>query len=384
MPSSTPTDSAVLSPSPDLGRRPYSPSYQDIFACVRSPADISLPSIQPHSFPDLDELFASTVALPLEDLPDGDASSAALFDFGLKHFDNNSNSSNSKFTNISSRSSSSGLFPGSSAAGATPTPEIPASSSHGSIVARPHIDDTHISMTTKSVQAGQPYPSESSCQCLARALGQLAQLSPGTSGWWNPDSDHDVPTKLPDFQHIIAQNEQTSEVIRTILQCSCSNDSFLLVTVSLVVFKIIAWYTAAACAASGQDPIPGVFSSAEWQGDQNPLERVLHGPLTNRIDYDSEGEDQHRIAVQLILSKLAGVQVSVDQLSQCLRKIMDKTKGKKPKYSPLEGTSTASAFSGADAFTRPFSVELTHTLEADLRKRLYELSQAIVERLRRG
>ncbi|KAM0794060.1 hypothetical protein BDR22DRAFT_877012 [Usnea florida] len=119
---------------------------------------------------------------------------------------------------------------------------------------------------------------------------------------------------------------------------------------------------------------------------------------------DYGGEDQKRIAVQRVLSKLAGVQVSVDELSDRLSKMWDnKPSGNdqggasnKTMMVPnpprlVSGTSSTSESDDAhslaiaeSAFTRPFSAELARTLEADLRRRLYELSQAIVERLRGG
>ena len=359
--------------STPLGDGVFSPSL-DIFATLSSPGDASLLSMPTNSFTELEELSASAVAL-LENPPNGDASTTSLFDFGLEDFSDNSSSN---FTNFS------GLFPGTSEANATPNSKSPTCANCGSVVARPHPDDAHVSMTTGAFQAGQSYHSESSCQCLARTLGLLAQLSPGTPGWWTLAIDNNPAPELPHFERVIAQNEQISEAIRTILQCSCSNDSYLVVILSLVVFKIIAWYTAAARAASGEDSIPGVSNSAEWQSHHNTLERVSQGLSTNGSGYDSEGEDQQRIAVQMILSKLAGVQGFVDQLSQRLPKVCDKTNGDKAMDSPVESATTPGPLAGGNALTRPFSAELARTLEADLRKRLYELSQAIVERLRRG
>ncbi len=327
-----------------------------------------------NSSTELDEWSAATVDF-LENPLDGDASSVSRFNFGLEDFNDYSSSN---LPNLSS------LFPGASEANVTPTSQTPISSTRGSVVAHPNQDDAHVSMTIEASQAGQPCHSEPSSQCLLRAQGLLARLSLDRPRCSNLGTDSGPSPKLPDFEYVVAQNEQTSEAIRTILQCSCSNDSYLLVTLSLVVFKIIVWYTAAACAASGDDPISGASSSTEWQSHQNPLERVLQRPSTNRRDYDFEGEDQQRIAIQLILSKLAGVQVLVDQLSRRLLKIWDKTNDTKAMDSPNEIASTPNSLAGEISSTRPLSGELTHTLEADLRKRLVELSQAIIERLRQG
>ena len=56
-----------------------------------------------------------------------------------------------------------------------------------------------------------------------------------------------------------------------------------------------------------------------------------------------------------------------------------------PNAAITSGSAAGSSLAvGDNAFTRPFSAELAQTLETDLRKRLYELSQAIVEKLRGG
>ena len=102
----------------------------------------------------------------------------------------------------------------------------------------------------------------------------------------------------------------------------------------------------------------------------------------NRCDNDCEGEDQQRIDLQLILSKLAGVQVLVDQLSQRLPKTFDKPSVNQAVDSPIEIAKTPNLPVGGTSSMAPFSAELAHTLEADLRKRLVELSQAIIQRLR--
>ncbi|RAL16197.1 uncharacterized protein BO97DRAFT_309690, partial [Aspergillus homomorphus CBS 101889] len=304
-----------LSPSLDLQRQ-CSP-YPDIFGALRSLDENCLSSIPASSFPDLDELFASAVGLPLDQQDDA----AAFFDFTLE------DTRTCPF----------------------PAPEpITLPTSPASAV-RPQID----ALPSISV------PNSASCQCLARALGLLADLSPANPGCGN-DPGATIP-ELPDFERVLAQNEQTSETVRTILQCNCTNDSYLLFTLCLVVFRVIAWYTAATGAASGEDP----------------LEPVLQGPAST----DCECEDAQRIAVQRILSKLAGVQASVDLLSQRLRRI-SVTAGQEEASDPSLHM-TGPLAGGIHAFLTPFSPGLVNTLETDLRKRLCDLSRAIVERLRR-
>ena len=325
------------------------------------------------SYTELDEWSASAANF-LENPLDGDASNASLFDVGLGDFSDYSRSSN--FTNVSY------VFPGSSEANATPSSKTPMSSGRESVVPFPNLDDTHVSITNEASQAGQSRHSESSSQCLTRAHGLLDQLSPGRSGCGSTGSDDGPSPELPDIQSVIAKNERTSEGIRTILQCSCSNDNYVLVTLSLVLFKIIAWCRAAACAASGEGPFPGASTSAEWPSPHHSQEEVLQRPSMDRRDNDCEGEDQQRIDLQMILSKLVGVQVLVDQLSQRLAKMLEKPNVDQAVDLPIKIAKTPNLLAGGTSMG-PFSADLPHTLEADLRKRLVELSQAIIERLRR-
>ena len=326
------------------------------------------------SYTELDEWSASAAHF-LENPLDGDASNASLFDVGLGDFSDYRRSSN--FTNISY------LFPGSSDTNATPTSKTPMSSGRESVVPFPNLDDSHVSITNEASQAGQPCHSEPSSQCLTRAHRLLDRLSPGRSGCGNIGSDSDHSPELPDFESVIAKNERTSEGIRTILQCSCSNDIYVLVTLSLVLFKIIAWCTAAACAASGEGSFQGASISAEWPSPHHSQEVVLQRPSMDRRENDCEGEDQQRIDLQLILSKLAGVQVLVDQLSQRLPKRLDKPNVNQAVDLPTKIAKTPNLLAGATSSMGPFSAELARILEADLRKRLVELSQAIIEGLRR-
>ncbi|KAJ5469750.1 hypothetical protein N7530_007107 [Penicillium desertorum] len=292
--------------------------YPDICGALRTLDDNCPESIPANSFPELDEMFASAVALPLDHQGD----TAAFFGFTLED-------------------SPTCPFP---APKSTTLPTFPREAS----AVLPNLD------APPSITGATSDP----CQCLSRALGLLAGLSPGNPGCGS-GSGASSP-RLPDFERVLTQNEQTSDAVSKILQCNCANDSHLLMTLSLVVFRIIAWYTAATGAASGEES----------------LEPVLQGPTSAVCEY----EDEKRIAVQRILSKLAGVQASVDLLSQRLRSTSEST-GVGPRDPSLHMTGPPAG--GIDAFLEPFSVGLVNNLETDLRKRLCDLSKAIVERLRR-
>ncbi|KAM5453564.1 hypothetical protein MaudCBS49596_002767 [Microsporum audouinii] len=300
-----PSRSGSAALSPQLGSQIQCLQYPDNICRPSQPAlDENCPSLAPViSFPELDELLASTTAFP-PDHHQGDG--AALFDFSFEDV------------------------------------TLPASPTFAGL---PHL-------STSPLSIGVPTPG--SCKCLSHALCLLGGLTPGKPG--------SSVSQLPDFEQVLAQNEQASETVRAILQCSCSSDGYLLITLSLVVFRIIAWYTAATGAATGEDP----------------PEPVLQGPPLT----DGECECEQRIAVQCILSKLSGVQASINLLSQRLHRISETAEEKScPGLSWLDKNTSPGG--GMHAFLKPFSSGLANILETDLRRRLCELSKAILERLRR-
>jgi hypothetical protein len=169
---------------------------------------------------------------------------------------------------------------------------------------------------------------------------------------------------------VIAENEQTIEAISSMLQCPCSQDGYLLTIMSLIVFKALGWYAAAA----RETPEALVTDDGQSSSKSPPghhghpschSEQVLQFPVVVG-SYHIDGEDQGRMAAQLVLSELYRVQRLVNQLSKRLKAADGQDIG-------CDGDNTS-----------PFSATMLNQLEADLRKRLRALSLEIVEMLRRG
>ena len=227
----------------------------------------------------------------------------------------------------------------------------------------------------------QDIRSQSPRCCLIRALGLLNQLLPNASRTCTHSGrqDYDKATyPLPIIQSVIADNEETIEAICKMLQCPCSRDEHLLIIMSLVVFKVLAWYAAAARETSMTDEnqSPSNFRPDHGQSPVSHPEQVLQSP-TVVGSYCIDGEDQGRMAAQLVLSKLHSVQRLVNLLSERLRG-----------HGLRSGMATSVTNSqdtqvGAES-TSPFSASMLDQLEADLRKRLRTLSLEIVDMLRRG
>ena len=231
----------------------------------------------------------------------------------------------------------------------------------------------------------QDISSQSPRCCLIRALGLLNQLFPNASRTCTHSGRQDYENAsypLPTIQSVIAENEETIEAICKMLQCPCSQDGHLLVIMSLVVFKVLAWYAAVAREKPMTDENQSPINSRPDHG-QSPLshsEQVLQSP-TVVGSYCIDGEDQGRMAAQLVLSKLHSVQRLVNLLSERLR-------GHGMRKEMAVGTPKSVANhqdTQVDAeSTSPFSASMLDQLEADLRKRLRALSLKLVDMLRRG
>ncbi|KAH8800670.1 putative C6 transcription factor [Xylogone sp. PMI_703] len=218
-----------------------------------------------------------------------------------------------------------------------------------------------------------------SCGCLFQALDLMKQLFPDSSACSiSTPQGADKPAALPTIQAVIAKNEATIIAVGTMLQCSCSQDGYLLAIISLIVFKVLGWYAAAARKTpSSTDSSSGSRSPSVSSMRQSPhSEQVLQNPAIVG-SYCLDGEDGARMAAQLVLSELHCVRRLVNQLSSKLKvQVVRKGGG--------ADTSNSSGCVGADSETAlPLSAVMLSQLEVDLRKRLRTLSSEIVEFLRR-
>lgn len=225
-------------------------------------------------------------------------------------------------------------------------------------------------VTATSTTAGSPpvdKPSICSGCCLLQAIALLKQLftnlSAGCSRSPTPSSAEDNKTLVSShssLETIISKNKETIETVTAILNCPCSQDAYLLAIMTLIVFKVINWYSTLA---------------RESHTGQQPPER--RHSISGSLD-DVGEEDGGRIAGQLILSELHCVQRLVSQLSRRLK--ADSVRSSMGQLLPDEIGSIQVADS--DGWV-PFSAAMLDQLEADLRKGLRTLFSEIVSMLRR-
>ncbi|KAL4784958.1 aflatoxin regulatory protein-domain-containing protein [Aspergillus varians] len=199
------------------------------------------------------------------------------------------------------------------------------------------------------------------CFCFARSLALLRGLFPDPSVLCTDVTTDDRNcTNPPTIQHIITQNEQTVQEVSQMLLCPCSQDGYILTIQSLTVFKVLAWYSAVA-----QD-------SVIPEDGQTAAERVDRAPAMVR-GYHLDGEDQGRMAAQLVLSELHRVQRLVGTLFQRLKD--QASRG--GLLARANGIDTSGHETG-------LPLHLLDKLALDLGVRLRGLSSQIVDRLRRG
>jgi hypothetical protein len=344
----------------------------DIPPAMLSPVDHPMPGSMTDLTTDLDEFFATPNSFSIPELSDSDILSQSHF------FPTSIDSSTG--SNITSNNSSENLFENFHLF-QDGLPDFPAFSKPSSI----------------SDNQGSPFDAQSSnnstrgtdtlCYCLVRALGLMKQLFPNpTSNFTSAMEEVDQQQQQqhsnispPSIQTVISKNQDTIEAISTMLNCSCAHDGYLLTIMSLIVFKVLGWYAAAAApkAASTDDENSGVPTPSTTHSRKLSHSEMVIQDATIVGSYCLEGADADRMAAQLVLSELHRVQRLVNQLSAKLKlQIAHETR-----YN--SESSNGSSYKSEDSdFTVPLSAVTLDQIIVDLRKRLRALSVNIVESLR--
>lgn len=357
------TSPTLIQPSP----RQHTSEYPDILPNLLSPVDPSSSSTLTTLSTNLDDFFASPISFPVLETSDHDVLAQS---------------------HISSRGVNNGLDSNDGAALLPPEDAfsvLDEAVAELSTLSKPRSPpNSRASTTTSDAPSFQGCRSESPCSCLIRALGLLKQLSPNTSTACTRSKRQgyeNATCQLPTIQSVVAENEQTIEAISNMLQCPCSQDGYLLAIMSLIVFKVLDWYSAAAreTPVTDDSQTPSQSHPVHRRHSLCHSEKVLQSP-TVVGSYCIDGEDQGRMAAQLVLSELHRVQRLINLLSKRL-------KGHGTCNGAVVTSNTAA--DGQDTLsdgesTLPFSATMLDQLEADLRKRLRALSSEIVDMLRRG
>ncbi|KAG5925846.1 hypothetical protein E4U42_003884 [Claviceps africana] len=230
--------------------------------------------------------------------------------------------------------------------------------------------------------------SPTSCCCLVRALEIMARLSssdtadPVVSATSRQNAIQDEALlghahAIPFLDTTFRANKQTIEALGTMLHGSCQEDVYLLTCMSMIVFKVLRRYEAAA----GQS----MSTDAHEAGHCYEMATLHVSRLEARQRHGAQdGDSLRRGAAQLVLGELHLVQQLVNRLSLRLRNSMDRTPDDGVDAEVGDGMLHGRATSFDDkADTSFFSAATLNRMEHDLRKALAMLSSNIINMLRR-
>ncbi|WQF88454.1 Putative aflatoxin regulatory protein [Colletotrichum destructivum] len=224
----------------------------------------------------------------------------------------------------------------------------------------------------------QSGPGPPRCHCFARMLQFMAQLSTDPSQAWSAAPDDGDPHRPANLGIIDGRIAKMSDSISKVIQCPCSRDSEMIVLLSLVIFKIQVCYvdavSAATCDNAGGGGPGSVVSCFPWKDTTNNRDE-------DDGEEDSDEEDQHRVFVQHILSRLAGLRALITRLSKRLAEFESESFPGASRWPTLpQGPSYYSVVEGRIKIM-PFSASSLGGLSSDLQKRLSGMSQAISGKL---
>ena len=209
---------------------------------------------------------------------------------------------------------------------------------------------------------------------MIRALDLIKEfsLSVSTAYTLPPVQIPTDPTDLTSIKVGIAKAERSLEAVSSMLECSCSQDGYLLSIMSLIVFKVLDCYAGAASGKTCDSPLPLPLSAV-----QTPL--TAHSRQSSHAESSEIPSSQYFdsanpacMAAQLVLSELYRVQRFVNQLSTKL----------KARAAIMNGMQEIYGYENTDSEAMlPLSAAMLKQFEVDLRKRLHGLSLNIVEGL---
>lgn len=200
-----------------------------------------------------------------------------------------------------------------------------------------------------------------SCLTLALNILPILHIPPPTCTVASVRPSNRNPSPFPTIDHVISTNKAIMDSITMVLSCSCSLDEHLAFILSLIAFKVMAWYAAAARDVDDND---------SDHDSPTTCERVLHLPITVG-NHRLEGHERSRMRAQLILSELHRVVRSVELLSKRFERA--RLRSSLPLGPGEEAAGTRSDWISASVFVQ---------LEADLRKRLQAVTKETMTVLR--
>ncbi|KAF7539921.1 hypothetical protein G7054_g1797 [Neopestalotiopsis clavispora] len=223
-------------------------------------------------------------------------------------------------------------------------------------------------------------PPELHCGCHARAhelLGHFCSgASPSRPATTNQDGFQTMDS-CRSIHSVVLFNQNAISAITNILACSCSQDSFLLITLSLVLLRIMDHYERAAC-----DP---PMISNKSNNSTLDVTAISPQPSLGDLDYCYVvSEDPSREGAYTVLGEMRLVQHVCRGLTLRLQNMAVQKPGKDTFSDSSASHVVEEDLSKESLFASniiPFMPALLHQLDADLRKRLRNLSTAVARQL---
>lgn len=226
----------------------------------------------------------------------------------------------------------------------------------------------------------------SSCACLVQALAIMRNListppDPYKS-FTTQNVDNGTALTTWTVQAVFGRNQTSIEAVGTMLQCSCSQDAYLLAVMSLIMFKVLGWYAAVAretpCWQESCAHLPSPYLAGQEQAYHNQTNVVGGGCCL-------ECANSARMVAQMVMTELQRVRYLVGQLSSKLKVQAAKKGGEGGAGGQGEqgrGVVPPGGWDWDNEMTLPLSPTMYDQMDADLKKRLRALSSEMMDRLR--
>lgn len=223
---------------------------------------------------------------------------------------------------------------------------------------------------------------DKSCGCVTQSLDLLKTLSstPSSPTSWMSAAGPALSsgrTAMGAAQAVLIENKQHIETVNSLLSCSlCTEDSFRLVIVSMIVLKILERYASTARAQVSVENDTGQRSTNSIISSSKDHMRALSHTYTMPRDDIANGHAPAR----LVLSELHRVQMLVNLLSPKLRG--SKEGDARGMEHTIWGVQVANENDKPQSI--PFSSNTLAQMESDMRNSLSSLAAEIIKRLRQN
>ncbi|KAK4502082.1 hypothetical protein PRZ48_007893 [Zasmidium cellare] len=219
-------------------------------------------------------------------------------------------------------------------------------------------DDVFSTMVNSPMETSRQH-STSDCDCLTTALDLLGKSDT------QPDfSSSSVRQGKTPTETLISENQSVASAVDNILQCSCAQDSQVLIILALVVSKVLGRYGRAARvgpSSQGGSPPLGPRSMPS-------MGMTRHRPSSMTMAH-IHGEDSGRAAGQLVLGELHRALKLVNELAARLN--ASGSSSGSPEWMRRPGSAGPNGGSSLDpTSTVSFSPSMLDQLGSDLREQL--------------